>query len=84
MSEDMLYNIIGLVGPALFVFAYAMVAADRWHGKMRRFHVVNFLGSVAVIISLMHHWNMPTFIVEICWAMIAAYGFIKTIKYSKL
>ena len=75
-----MYNAFGFAGIALFLVAYALVNLGYWNEREFRFHLPNFIGAVLVIISLMGHWNLPVFVLEICWGAIAAYGMRKAWK----
>ena len=76
-------DIIGLTAPVLFLFAYAMISMGKWQAESMRFQVMNFLGAVAILISLTKDWNLPVFILEICWGAISVYGIIKALKARK-
>lgn len=73
-------DIIGLTAPVLFLFAYAMISMGKWQAESMRFQVMNFLGAVAILISLTKDWNLPVFILEICWGAISVYGIRKAWK----
>lgn len=79
--EVIFFNGIGFVGLGLFLWAYAMINLGLWHEKQLRFHVPNLLGAICVMISLMHDWNLPVFILEICWGSVALYGMWQCRKY---
>ncbi|MES2985417.1 MAG: hypothetical protein V4735_09545 [Pseudomonadota bacterium] len=73
-------GLIGLAAPVLFLFAYAMISIGRWNAEMLRFQVLNFLGAIAILISLTEQWNLPVFILEICWGAISVYGIVKLLR----
>ena len=81
--EGWIYNAIGLVGPLLFTTAYAMTSLGKWDGTMLRLHLCNLVGAVAMLISLSHDWNLPIFLLEICWGAVAAYGCVNAIMLSR-
>lgn len=74
MNADLIFNAIGLIGPALFLWAYLQLTLGNWTASMMRPHVLNLIGAIAVMISLSHRMNLPTFALEICWAAISVYG----------
>lgn len=74
---------IGLTAPVLFLIGYAMISLGKWSADMLRFHIVNLLGAVALLISLTEQWNLPVCILETCWGMISIYGIVKTLKQRK-
>ncbi len=78
-----LFNFIGFAGLASFLGAYAMVNFGLWREYEFRFHLPNFIGAVLMIISLTANWNLPVFVLEICWAAIAIYGMVKAKRSPK-
>jgi paired small multidrug resistance pump len=81
--EWTLSEIIGLTAPILFLYAYAMITLGRWQPESMRYQVYNFVGAIAILISLIDHWNLPVFILEICWGAISIYGIMKALKARK-
>ena len=71
---------VGLTAPVLFLVAYAMISLGRWKPEMLRFQVMNLLGALAILASLITHWNLPVFILETCWGLISLYGIIKALR----
>ena len=77
MTMGMLYNLAGFAGMGCVLLAYAMANSGKWTAAQLRFHCVNLAGALLIIVSLMHDWNMPIFVLETAWACIAIYGIIK-------
>ena len=73
-------GLIGLLAPILFLVAYAMISLGKWSAEMLRFHILNLLGAVALLVSLIEQWNLPVCILETCWGAISIYGIVKTLK----
>jgi hypothetical protein len=72
-------DVIGMVGTALFIggFAYANARADfdrLW------FNIVNLAGALLLLISLSVNFNLPAFVLEAAWAMIASWGIWKVLR----
>ena len=67
-------DVIGLIGVALILIAYAGVQTDRLLAKDWRFSAVNGLGAVLILISLIYSFNLASFVIEIAWLTISAYG----------
>lgn len=65
---------VGFLGPVLFLWAYIMLSLGAWHGGMMRPHVLNLLGALAVVVSLFAQWNLPVFVLELCWGAVSLYG----------
>lgn len=75
--------VLGLIAPALFLYAYAMISLGRWPSNATKFHVLNLLGGVFILLSLTQQWNLPIFVLEICWCSISVYGILRARKNTK-
>jgi hypothetical protein len=75
-------NIIGLIGSALMVVAYA-------YSNMAKslnfvvFNLLNLVGSLLLIWSLTVHFNLASMALEIVWAAIAILGLGNALKGKK-
>ena len=74
-----LANILGLIGSALMVIAYA------YSNMVRRidlliFNGLNLIGSLMLFYSLTIHINLASLTLEIVWAIIAAFGTLRAIR----
>lgn len=74
---DILFNMIGIAGMALFLVAYFLLQRDIFSAHDPRYLWMNFAGSIALIISLLWSWNLAAFLLESAWAFISTYGLIK-------
>jgi hypothetical protein len=54
-----------------------MVSLGRWQSTELRFHLLNFIGAICILGSLVEQWNLPVFLLECCWCLISLYGLIK-------
>ncbi len=71
-----LANVIGLMGSALFIgaFAYSNIAASM---NFVLFNLLNLVGAVLLIVSLTVHFNLAAMVLEVAWAIIATLGLAK-------
>jgi hypothetical protein len=72
-----LHEYIGLTGVTLMLLAYIALMLGMTTSQTVRFHATNLAGSLMVIYSLLHDWNLPTFVIEVAWSSIAAYGLLQ-------
>ena len=74
-----LANIIGLIGSAMMVvaFAYSNIAAQM---NFRLFNGLNLVGSLLLIGSLTVHFNLASMALEIVWAIIALFGLAQALR----
>ena len=71
---DIFFNAVGLMGPVLFTWAYLQLSLGKWTGAMMRTHVLNMLGAIAILISMIRFPNKPMLVLEVCWLAISLYG----------
>ena len=71
-----LADIIGLVGSALMVGAYAYSNIAKTLNFLL-FNLLNLVGSLMLIASLAVHFNLASMALEIVWAAIALLGLAK-------
>jgi hypothetical protein len=81
---ETLANTIGLVGIALLVLAYWMLSTERLGSKDWCYHMLNFIGAVMHLVSLMVFWNLPSFVIECFWISISVYGLWHSFKPKRL
>ena len=73
-----LANIVGLIGSAIMViaFAYSNLAKRM---NLVLFNLLNLLGAVMLGASLTVHFNMASMLLEIVWAAIALFGLVRAL-----
>ena len=69
-------DVVGLVGSALMVVAYAYSNIAKAMDFIL-FNLLNLIGSLLLIASLMIHFNLASMSLEIVWAAIALIGLVK-------
>lgn len=76
--SDTMANIVGLIGSAIFVaaFAYANYAAT--FDKLW-FNLANLIGAMLLLASLWVNFNLAAFVLEVVWAIIAFAGLVKAL-----
>lgn len=73
-------NTIGLVGVVMVLYAYFMLQIGRMPQDSVRYSLINFIGSVFILFSLIFYWNLASVVIEIAWLLISLYGLIKGYK----
>ena len=77
MSQRMpLSDLVGLVGVAAYVSAYALLQLGRLHSGDGRYLLLNGLGSVCLLMSLMGNFNLPSFVTQALWLFFTLVGFV--------
>ncbi len=68
-------HIVGLLGSALMVVAYAYSNIAKAM-NFTLFNLLNLVGSLLLIASLTVHFNLASMMLEIVWALIALLGLV--------
>ncbi len=79
MLDGFSADVIGILGSAMIVFAYAYnVYADAVNAFV--YNGTNLVGALLLTISLMVHFNLASFLLEIVWIAIAVGGLWKAYR----
>ena len=71
-------NIVGLLGSLVFIAAFAYANAAAQLNKLW-FNAANLIGAVLLLLSLSVHFNLPAFVLEVVWGLIALAGLIRAL-----
>lgn len=72
-------NIVGLLGSALMVIAYAYSNMAKSINFLL-FNLFNLVGALLLIGSLTVHFNMASMALEVVWAIIALFGLVQAFR----
>lgn len=78
-----LLNIVGVTGVIMILTGYFLMQLEKINSRSMPYQLLNLLGSIFILLSLLVSWNLPSFIIEICWLAISSYGIIKIIRNRK-
>jgi len=73
------YDFAGNVGVLMMVIAYLMLQLDRLSSSSFTYLILNALGAVLVMLSLMFRFNLSAFLMEAFWLLISLFGLAKTL-----
>lgn len=79
LNMDM-FQWIGFVGMACIVYAYFLLHADKVLKDDRSYQWLNLIGAILLTISLLVHFNLGSFLIEVFWIIITVYGMLKRRK----
>lgn len=83
MTTKLWIDMIGWVGAALLLTAYALVTTERWRGRSFRFQLCNALGSTCLIANTVYYEAYPSATVNIVWVVIAICALSGTRRISE-
>jgi len=71
-------DVIGLIGVALYVGAYASLQLGILGLSDLRYSVLNAVGGIAVIYSLIWNFNLAAFVTQVLWLAFTVIGFVRS------
>ena len=69
---------VGLIGVALYVGAYAGLQTGRLGLADTRYTVLNAVGGLAVIFSLVWSFNLAAFVTQVLWLIFTLVGYLRS------
>lgn len=77
--SPLLADIIGLIGSALFLAAFAYANVAKQLNKVV-FNLANLVGAILLLISLSVTFNLAAFVLEAAWGTIALAGLVTSLR----
>jgi len=71
------YDLAGNIGVLMMVIAYLLVQLDKLSSSAVSYLLLNAGGALLVILSLIFHFNLSAFLMEVFWLLISLYGLAK-------
>lgn len=71
------FDLIGNVGVLLMVIAYLLLQLEKLSSSAFSYLLLNTVGAILVIISLVFRFNLSAFLMEAFWLLISLYGLAK-------
>ncbi|HEY8186173.1 MAG TPA: hypothetical protein VIF64_08895 [Pyrinomonadaceae bacterium] len=73
------FDVIGNVGVLLMVIAYLLLQLEKMSSSGISYLLLNTVGAVFVIISLLFRFNLSAFLMEAFWLLISLYGLTRSL-----
>ena len=74
------HDLVGNGGVLLVLGTYLFVQMGRMDIRRPGYSVANALGAVLIIVSLLHDFNLSSFVIEISWLAISLYGLSRWLR----
>ena len=78
----LLADIVGLIGSALFIGAFAYANLAKTFDKLW-FNLANLVGAALLLVSLWVNFNLAAFVLEVAWGTIALLGTVAALRARK-
>ena len=80
---DNIFTILGLLGVTINLAAYGLLTAGKLHVQDLCYQLINVLGTMGILLSLIAQWNLPVFVSNTAWLVIALVGVARIIFNRK-
>lgn len=77
MNIDLLANIIGMIGTIAVVASYLLMQLGKMDSHSLAFNSLNLIGAIFLLISLLVHFNLASFIIELFWIAASIIGLVR-------
>jgi hypothetical protein len=71
---DIFANVVGMLGTAAVVGAYFLLQVDKIDAKGLAFNLINLIGASFLLFSLVIHFNLASFVIELFWIAASLIG----------
>ena len=76
-------DIMGLVGVVLILIAYFLLEIGKIDTQTLPYPVLNFVGALLIMFSLLYAFNFPALVMELAWAGISVMGIRRVLTKDK-
>ena len=70
-------DIIGLIGVAAYLSAYGLLQMGILKVEDDRYALLNAVGAIAILYSLIFDFNLPSFITQAAWLIFTIVGYLR-------
>ncbi len=71
------HDFVGNVGVVLILLSYLLLQLDKLDLKSLAYSLINALGAVLIIVSLLYNFNLSSMIIELVWLSISLYAIVR-------
>ena len=71
------FDLVGNIGVLLMVIAYLLLQLEKLSSSALSYLLLNTVGALMVIVSLMFRFNLSAFFMEAFWLLISLFGLAK-------
>jgi hypothetical protein len=71
------FDLVGNIGVLLMVIAYLLLQLEKLSSSALSYLLLNAVGAMMVMFSLMFRFNLSAFLMEAFWLLITLYGLAK-------
>lgn len=76
-------DFIGCLGTLIILIVYAFLQMGRLESSSLAYSLLNVVGAILILSSLLFSWNLAAVLMEISWVIISLYGTLKALRPQK-
>ena len=78
------FDLAGFIGVVMIVIAYLLLQLNKLPSSAPSYSLLNAMGALLVIVSLLFDFNLAAFLMEAFWFLISLFGLTRSMisKYS--
>ena len=73
-------DLMGYAGVLMVLVAYTFLQARRMDGNGVWYPLINLVGAILILVSLLYKPNMPAIVMEAAWAVVSVAGIFFAIR----
>lgn len=71
------HDLVGNLGVLLVLGTYLLAQMGRMEMRRPAYSLANASGALLILVSLIHNFNLSSFVIEIIWLLISIYGLLR-------
>ncbi len=71
-------DFVGLIGVVAYLSAYGLLQLGRLKVEDSRYALLNGIGALAILYSLLFDFNLPSFITQSAWLLFTIIGYVRS------
>jgi len=77
------HDLVGNLGVGVILVCYFMAQSGRMTMATPTYSLLNGLSALLILVSLFYNFNLSSFVIEIAWLAISAYGLVRWYRMKK-
>ena len=77
------FDVAGFTGVLLIIVAYLLLQLEKLPSSSPRYSLLNAVGALLIIVSLIFKFNLSAFVVEAFWFLISLLGLWRSLAATK-
>ena len=78
------YDFVGNVGVFLLLAAYLLLQLNKLSSNQLSYSVLNGVGAILIIVSLIYEFNLSAFAIEFFWLLISLVGIVNYYRSKRV